>query len=171
MGRFPWTAADPLVGSFFENSTVPTEPLCYDVFPPTASSRRCNRTAHLFLAWRLHDSMPPHRVFPKDSLNSGQAFAVMDRLLDETRRGTFYRRQPAIAEMIVEALRYNAERSASLNGSGTTFSRILCEQDLYARPVSFSWSSECRMGVMCGRFPGTPADALVGLPAATADPP
>jgi putative transposase len=55
------------------------------------------------------DSLPPHRVFPKDALNSGQAFAIMDRLLDETRRGSFYLRQPAIAEMIVEALHYNAE--------------------------------------------------------------
>jgi REP element-mobilizing transposase RayT len=32
----------------------------------------------------------------------------MDRLLDETRTGVFYLRQPAIADMIVEALEYNA---------------------------------------------------------------
>jgi putative transposase len=63
----------------------------------------------IFLTWRLYDSLPTHRIFPKDSLNSGQAFAVMDRLLDETRSGAFHLRQPAIAEMIVEALHYNAE--------------------------------------------------------------
>src|ERR1035441_6499839 len=37
----------------------------------------------VFLTWRLHDSLPPHRPFPTDTLNSGQAFAAMDRLLDE----------------------------------------------------------------------------------------
>jgi putative DNA methylase len=33
----------------------------------------------------------------------------MDRLLDQTRSGSFYLRQPAIADMVVEALHYNAE--------------------------------------------------------------
>jgi putative transposase len=33
----------------------------------------------------------------------------MDRLLDETRSGVFYLRQPAIADMVVEAIQYNAE--------------------------------------------------------------
>jgi hypothetical protein len=47
-------------------------------------------------------------VFPADALTSGQAFAVMDRLLDEVRTGAFYLRQPAIADMIVEAIHYNA---------------------------------------------------------------
>ena len=62
----------------------------------------------VFLTWRLYDSLPPHRVFPKDTLNSGQAFAIMDRLLDETRSGAFYLRQPAIADIVVEAIQYNA---------------------------------------------------------------
>ena len=42
-------------------------------------------------------------------MTSGQAFATMDRLLDETRSGMFYLRQPAIADMVVEAIRYNAK--------------------------------------------------------------
>jgi REP element-mobilizing transposase RayT len=63
----------------------------------------------VFLTWRLNDSLPAHRVFPADTLTSGQAFAAMDRLLDETRTGAFYLRQPAIAEMIVEAIHYNAD--------------------------------------------------------------
>ena len=33
----------------------------------------------------------------------------MDKLLDETRTGPFYLRQPAIADMIVEAIHYNSE--------------------------------------------------------------
>jgi len=32
----------------------------------------------------------------------------MDRLLDEVRTGNFYLRQPAIAGMVVEAIRYNS---------------------------------------------------------------
>jgi REP element-mobilizing transposase RayT len=42
-------------------------------------------------------------------MSSGQVFAALDRLLDETRSGPFYLRQPAIAEMVVNAIRYNAE--------------------------------------------------------------
>ena len=62
----------------------------------------------VFLTWRLHDSLPTHRVFPQKALNSGQAFAAMDRLLDLARDGTFYLRQPAIADMIVAAIQHNA---------------------------------------------------------------
>jgi hypothetical protein len=62
----------------------------------------------VFLTWRLHDSLPSHRVFPKAALNSDQAFAAMDRLLDEARSGAFYLRQPAVADMVVEAIQYNA---------------------------------------------------------------
>ena len=61
----------------------------------------------VFLTWRLHGSLPPHRVFPAESVNSGRAFAAMDRLLDQARGGPFYLRQPAIADMIVEAMQYN----------------------------------------------------------------
>src|ERR1035437_1305345 len=62
----------------------------------------------VFLTWRLHDSLPSHRSFPAVALNSGQAFAAMDRLLDEACDGLFYLRQPAIAYMIVAAIQYNA---------------------------------------------------------------
>jgi REP element-mobilizing transposase RayT len=62
----------------------------------------------VFLTWRLHDSLPPHRVFPTSAFTSGQAFDAMDRLLDEARTGAFYLRQPAVADMIVEAIQYNA---------------------------------------------------------------
>jgi REP element-mobilizing transposase RayT len=62
----------------------------------------------VFITWRLHDSLPTNREFPKKALTSSEAFAAMDRLLEETRSGTFYLRQPAIAEMIVEAIQHNA---------------------------------------------------------------
>ena len=63
----------------------------------------------VFLTWRLHGSLPPQRVFSAGEMSSGQVFAVLDRLLEETRSGPFYLRQPVIAEMVVNAIRCNAE--------------------------------------------------------------
>jgi REP element-mobilizing transposase RayT len=62
----------------------------------------------VFLTWRLYDSLPSHRAFPAAALSSEQAFDAMDRLLDEDRSGSFYLRQPAVADMIVESTQYNA---------------------------------------------------------------
>ena len=39
------------------------------------------------LTWRLHGSLPQHRPFREWALPSGQAFAALDRLLDEARTG------------------------------------------------------------------------------------
>ncbi len=63
----------------------------------------------VFLTWCLQGSLPSHRVFPAEALTSGQAFAALDRLLDEARGGVDYLRQPRIADLIVEGIRYNAE--------------------------------------------------------------
>jgi putative transposase len=68
-----------------------------------------NADQPIFLTWRLHASLPTHRVFPAEALTSGQAFAAMDRLLDEARSGAFYLRQPAVADMVVDAVYYNAK--------------------------------------------------------------
>jgi putative DNA methylase len=62
----------------------------------------------VFLTWRHYGALPRHRAFPAETVTSGQAFATMDRLLDEAREGPLYLRQPAIADTIVEALQYNA---------------------------------------------------------------
>ena len=62
----------------------------------------------VFLTWRLEGSLPPNRPFPAAALSSGQAFAALDRLLDEASSGPFYLRQPRVADMIVEAIHYNA---------------------------------------------------------------
>ncbi len=62
----------------------------------------------IFLTWRLHDSLPRNRIFQVGSLSSGQAFAALDRLLDEARTGQLYFHQPALAEMVVEAILHNA---------------------------------------------------------------
>ena len=62
----------------------------------------------VFLTWRLYGSLPANRSFPDATLRSGQAFAALDRLLDEARTGPFYLRQPPLAEMVVEAIHHNA---------------------------------------------------------------
>jgi putative transposase len=62
----------------------------------------------VFLTWRLYGSLPPNRVFPGGRLTSGRAFVALDRLLDEARTGTFYLRQPAVADLVVEAIHHNA---------------------------------------------------------------
>lgn len=62
----------------------------------------------VFLTWCLRDSLPQHRIFPEQALRHGHVFAVMDRLLDDARSGAFYLRQPAVAQMVVEAIHYNA---------------------------------------------------------------
>jgi REP element-mobilizing transposase RayT len=62
----------------------------------------------VFLTWRLHGSLPSNRPFPVATLSSGQQFAAMDRLLDETRSGPFHFRQPALAGLIAAAIHHNA---------------------------------------------------------------
>jgi putative DNA methylase len=79
----------------------------------TLSRRRLPQVSEtdraVFLTWRLHDSLPAHRLFPPGSPTSGEAFAAMDRLLDTLLSGPTYLRQPAVAEMVVEAIQYGAE--------------------------------------------------------------
>ena len=58
----------------------------------------------LFVTFRLHGSLPTGRVFPSGRLSSGNAFARLDRLLDEQRAGPAYLRMPAIAEVVADAI-------------------------------------------------------------------
>jgi REP element-mobilizing transposase RayT len=59
----------------------------------------------VFLTWRLHGSLPSNRRFPAAGA-SGHEFAAMDRLLANAITGPQYLRQPSIAQMVVEAIRY-----------------------------------------------------------------
>ncbi len=109
MGRTPWSAADPQVGSsvYTENSAG-GETLSCLTFYRRRLPHLYTQDQPVFITWRLHDSLPPNRSFPP-TLSSGQAFAAMDRLLDEARSGKVYLRQPAIADMVAEAIHYNAD--------------------------------------------------------------
>ena len=63
----------------------------------------------VFVTWRLHGSLPPNRWFSTGTLSAGQAFASMDRLLDKALTGPCYLRQPALADVVVEAILYSSE--------------------------------------------------------------
>jgi putative DNA methylase len=63
----------------------------------------------IFLTWRLFGSLPPNRPFPSAGVTCGKAFAVLDRLLDESRTGPFYLRRPTIADMVVEVIHHCAD--------------------------------------------------------------
>jgi len=65
-----------------------------------------NHDQPVFLTWCLHGSLPPNRTFPRAVLTSGEAFAALDRLLDEARTGPFYLKQPVIAALVVAAIHH-----------------------------------------------------------------
>ena len=54
----------------------------------------------VFLTWRLHGTLPANRVFPVETLNSGQAFVAWDRLLDQAQCGPAYLRRPEAAAIV-----------------------------------------------------------------------
>ena len=58
----------------------------------------------VFLTWRLWDSLPPERVFPKEKLASGETFVAFDRLLDTAGSGPTYLQQPPIATLVMKQL-------------------------------------------------------------------
>jgi len=63
----------------------------------------------LFVTFCLHDSFPANRAFPSEKLTSGEAFAAMNRLLDEARSGPMFLRQPEIARLVLASNDYGAE--------------------------------------------------------------
>jgi REP element-mobilizing transposase RayT len=63
----------------------------------------------VFVTWRLYGSLPSGRVFHDSDISSGRAFAALDRLLDGGRTGPLHLRDRAIADMVVDVLRYMAD--------------------------------------------------------------
>jgi putative transposase len=64
--------------------------------------------AAIFLTWRLHGSIHTARRCP-NSCSAGAAFAALDCELDRAAAGPRWLCQPAIAERVVDALRYGDE--------------------------------------------------------------
>jgi putative transposase len=63
----------------------------------------------IFITWRLHGTLPPNRFIPPDGLNSGQAFAWIDRYLDRAEHGPSWLRRPEVAKIVVNTLRYGQD--------------------------------------------------------------
>jgi putative transposase len=63
----------------------------------------------LFLTWHLHGSLPHNRFPPPGEQSAGQAFALMDRYLDEARVGPTWMKREEIAEVVVESIHYAAD--------------------------------------------------------------
>jgi putative transposase len=67
--------------------------------------------APVFVTFRLHGSLPSHRVFLPDALaRSGKAFVAMDRLLDQGASGPLYLRRPEFADLVETALQDGERR-------------------------------------------------------------
>jgi REP element-mobilizing transposase RayT len=63
----------------------------------------------LFVTFRLHDSLPAGRAFPKNSITSGKAFVHMDRLLESQRGGPVYLGLPDVAGVVAAEICRGAE--------------------------------------------------------------
>jgi len=68
----------------------------------------------MFLTWRLYGSIPEGRSFPSGT-TAGEAFLVMDRILDNAQTGPLYLKQSEIAEMVVGAVRYREDSDYDLH--------------------------------------------------------
>ncbi len=64
----------------------------------------------LFITWRLAGSLPENRPFRRADLTNGEAFDAFDRLLDTTRTGPQYLKEPALAGLVTEYLLRLAQR-------------------------------------------------------------
>jgi hypothetical protein len=80
----------------------------------------------VFVTWRLHGSLPSNRHFDRASLTSGEAFVMMDRLLDEATLGPLYLRRPEIAGLVVEAIQFNGSELATIFCMRLSSCLIMC---------------------------------------------
>jgi REP element-mobilizing transposase RayT len=64
----------------------------------------------LFITFRLAGSLPAERGFQPEAVTSGQAFALMDRVLDAGQAGPRYLVRPELAEVVAGAIREGASR-------------------------------------------------------------
>ena len=105
----PRPAADPLVGFLDERIILAERHSICVIYSRRHLPHLYEMDQPVFVTWRLFGSLPPFRAFPPASLTSGQAFAALDRLLDQGQSGPLYLRHPDLADMVVEAILYNAQ--------------------------------------------------------------
>jgi len=58
----------------------------------------------LFVTWHLHGSLPSGQFAPPRKSTAGEAFAWMDRYLDEARSGPVFLAQNEIAQVVADSL-------------------------------------------------------------------
>jgi REP-associated tyrosine transposase len=63
----------------------------------------------VFVTFCLYKSLPAHRALPPVKLTSGEAFATMDRLLDQSCCGPTFLSEPAIAQEVLRSIETGAE--------------------------------------------------------------
>jgi REP element-mobilizing transposase RayT len=63
----------------------------------------------LFVTCHLYGSLPHALYPPPGKQDAGQAFVWMDRYLDSARVGPLYLKQEAIAQLVVDSIRYGAQ--------------------------------------------------------------
>ncbi len=62
--------------------------------------------ASLFLTWRLHGSLPSQPALESKQVGSGRAFVLADRVLDRTNEGPHWLKDPRIAGIVTDVLKY-----------------------------------------------------------------
>jgi putative transposase len=58
----------------------------------------------LFLTWSLHGVVRPSQARPPAKLTAGEAFAWLDRKLDQARTGPTYLSRPDIANLVIDSI-------------------------------------------------------------------
>ena len=111
-------ASDPATGTAAHapaNSASQANSVCNQPFPNMPFSRLhppdpSDIGKPMFITWMLHESLPAEGVPPYGAHCIHDAFATVDRYLDEARTGPLYLRQREIAAMVVETvLAYGAQ--------------------------------------------------------------
>src|SRR5690349_2701618 len=59
-----------------------------------------------FVTWHLHGSLPPASYPPPHAASAGHAFVWIDRYLDAGRTGPLYLKDPRMAGIVADSLRY-----------------------------------------------------------------
>jgi putative transposase len=65
--------------------------------------------ADLFLTWHLHGSIPHNRYPGPTAMTAAQAFAWMDRVLDQGKVGPLWLKRDEVEKVVVDSLHYAEE--------------------------------------------------------------
>ena len=101
----------------------------------------------VFVTWRLWGSLPQERVFVREHVASGEAFAALDRLLDLARSGPVYLRQPEIANLVSQQI-----HTASAKGLCTLHAYVVMPNHVHVL-----WTPKASLPVLIRSVKGSTA--------------